>query len=104
MNIQIEIASAEVETRSGVSTRDGKQQDWRIREQKAYLKLPHFKYPQEISIRLEGDNAPYAEGSYSLASESFYIDKFRKLQIGRLNLEPIAQSAKPAPIAQAVRS
>jgi len=101
MNVLVEIESTEVAVKQGQSTKTGK--DYCIRTQEGYLKLPHFKYPQAIKFMLEDQAAPYAVGTYTLDTESFWINEFKELKLGRVRLKPFAGNtvARPAPVAQA---
>lgn len=94
--IKIEIQSAEVKTKSGVSARTGK--PYTIREQEGYAHTfdRHGKpnaYPVRLSISLNDDQPPYAPGNYSLAPESLYTNRFNQLEISPV-LKPIV-AAQP---------
>lgn len=90
--IQIEVKSAQVETKTGTSSKTGK--PYQIAEQEAWGHFtdqhgkPH-PYPQKIRITLEDGRQPYAVGTYTLAPESLYPDRFGQITI-RAKLKPIA--------------
>ena len=78
MSIIIEIASTEIKSRSGTSTRTGNA--YSMREQIAYLHKGEI-YPERIKITLEENQAPYAIGQYDLAPSSFYVDKYDAIAV-----------------------
>jgi len=96
MNVMIEIESTEVAMKQGKAAKTGN--DYCIRTQGAYLKLPHFKYPQALKITLPDDVPSYPVGTYTLDTESFWINEFKELKLGRVRLKPVTTStvAKPA--------
>jgi len=100
MNIMIEIESNEVAMKQGKAAKTGN--DYCIRTQGAYLKLPHFKYPQALKITLPDDVPSYPVGAYTVDPESFWINEFKELKLGRLRLKPAqaAQQPRPAPVVQ----
>ena len=80
--IKIEIQSDVVRTKSGVSARTGK--PYSIREQEAYVHTMDQQgnprpYPQQLVLSLPEDRPPYPPGSYILAPESFYTNRFNQL-------------------------
>jgi len=95
--LRVEISSAEVVTKSGVSQRTGKK--YSIREQEAWVHTcdkegrvrPH---PERVVVSLDDDQAPYPPGSYTICPSSFLVDRFRMLDL-RLRLRP-ANSATVA--------
>jgi len=90
--LKVEIKSTEVLTRSGTS--NGR--DWNIREQIGWFHAIDKPYPVEMVLSLEKDQPPYAPGVYTVAPTSFYVGKYNKLQVGRLQLLPAQPAAKPA--------
>lgn len=96
--IQIEVKSAEVQTKTGTSSKTGKA--YQIAEQEAWGHFadqhgkPH-PYPQKIRLTLEDGRAPYPVGTYTLAPESLYPDRFGQITI-RAKLKPIAASLAKA--------
>lgn len=99
MSIKIEVSSTAIKTKSGVSTRTNK--PYSIREQEAYAYSvdrdgnPH-KYPQQIKITLGDDQAPYTPGNYTIAPESFFVDRFGSLSLGLILKPLVAQTARAA--------
>lgn len=97
--IKIEVASAEVFTKSGIAAKSGK--PYTIREQEAFAYVTDRngqpqKYPAKIRINLNDDQAPYAVGNYTISPSSFYVDRF-----GGLTLGLILASSVPAAVAKA---
>lgn len=93
--IRIEIESVEVKTKSGTS-KAGKPFSMREQTGHAFLLDEHGnprKYPQEIKFILEGEQAPYPVGQYTLGLSSLYVGRFGNLEVGNLKLVRIAQAA-----------
>lgn len=90
--IVIEIQSTDVTTKSGKSARTGK--DYSIREQKGYAFFPGKPYPTEVRFALDDNSPAYAQGRYTLHPDSFTVDRFGGLAIGRMKLVSIAQPVK----------
>lgn len=96
--IKIEINSAEVRVKSGTSARTGK--PYSIREQDGWAHTcdrqgkPN-QYPVRVSISLGDDQAPYAPGTYTLAPESLYTNRFNQLEISPV-LRPVPAAMKAA--------
>jgi len=70
-------------------------------EQKGYAHVMDregkpLKYPQEVTINHPDDGVAYPAGLYTVADGSFYIDEYKKLQIGGLKLVPIGTGAAAA--------
>jgi len=99
MQVLIEIESAELAIKRGVSQKTGK--EYCIREQSGYLKLPDFKYPQRFKFALEDDAQPYAAGNYTLDPVSLWVNQYGELKLGRVRLLPAqtVQQPRPAPVA-----
>jgi hypothetical protein len=82
--IKIEIESAEVKTKSGVSARTGK--PYSMREQKGYVYTcdrdgkPN-RHPNTLVLTLREDQQPYAAGFYTLSPASFYTNKYDQLEV-----------------------
>lgn len=91
--IPIEIKSADVVERGGTARATGKV--FKVREQHGWVDLGKA-YPQEIVLKLEHEEQPYAVGAYVVDARSLYVDRFGQLQIGRLKLT----LAGPVPVAQ----
>lgn len=100
--IKIEIFSTDVETKSGVSARTNK--PYSIREQEAYAHVcdkdgTPCKFPVKVRLNLEATQVAYAVGTYTLAPQSLFVDRFDNLQIGKLALR--SAPAAPASAARA---
>lgn len=97
--IKVEVKSTEVVTKSGVSARTNK--PYSIREQVAVYAFLFDRdgranpYPTRVTISLRDEQEPYPVGLYTLAPESFYVDRFNALSLG-LVLRPMAQPAAKA--------
>lgn len=97
--IKVEVKSTEVVTKSGVSARTNK--PYSIREQVgvyAFLNDRDGKpnpYPTRITISLRDEQQPYETGLYTVAPESFYVDRFNALSLG-LVLRPLSPAAAKA--------
>lgn len=85
--IVVEVLSTDVTTKSGVSARN--QKPYSIREQVGYVQFPGKPYPQEIKFALEEGAGAYPQGRYEVHPDSFYVDNFGGLKIGRLKLKSI---------------
>jgi len=62
--IKIEVISAQVDTRSGVSKASGK--PWEMSTQDAYLHKANEPYPEKIQISLDDKEKPKQPGVYSV--------------------------------------
>ncbi len=98
MSIKIEVSSDVVETRSGISARNNK--PYSMREQEAYAHTVDrdgviSKYPQKIKVTLRDNQPPYAPGFYTVAPESFYVDRFDSLSLGLVLRALPAAAAQP---------
>lgn len=96
--IKIEIQSADVKVKSGISARTGK--PYSIPEQQGFAFTysrdgkPN-SYPVKVAIVLGEDQQPYPPGVYQLAPESFYTNRFDQLEISPV-LKPLASAFKAA--------
>jgi len=93
---RIEILSAEVQVKSGESTKTGKK--YEIREQAAALHDTRNKYPQACRWQLNRDQQPYAPGLYDIDS-ALEVGSFERVQFSRgVVLVPVktATAAKAA--------
>lgn len=82
----IRIKSNEVEMRGG-TRQDGSK--WQIPEQTAYVVTEDEI--KRIRLSLAKGQTPYAPGDYIISAQSFVVDNFGSLKIGRLQLLPAAQ-------------
>lgn len=73
--IRIEILSDEVFVSRGVKG----DRSYEFHKQEAYVHL-NQKYPVRVRIRIE-PGKPYAPGIYTLASSSFWVDRFGELRM-----------------------
>jgi len=85
--MRIEIKSTELKLVAGKSRNSGK--DYSFHTQQAYAHLDGKPYPVECRINIDSGNSAYALGFYTLASKSFYVDKY-----GNLGLSPKLESVK----------
>jgi len=77
---RIEILSAEVQVKTGTSTKSGK--PYTIREQAAALHDSRNKYPAACLWQLERDAQPLAPGLYDIDSP-LSVGSFERLQMNR---------------------
>jgi hypothetical protein len=96
--VKIEIQDDAVTTRNGTSQKNG--QPFSIRSQNAWLHTAGAPYPTKMEITLDRDQAPWPVGEFTVDETSFFVDKFRRLSVGRLKLIPLAATAaKPSRVA-----
>lgn len=100
--IRIEIKSAEVASKN-VTIKNGPRtgQIATIREQTAWAHLCDRNgqpqpYPSQISLSLEENAQPYPPGIYTISPSSFYVNRFRRLELGRSVLVPAQAAVKAA--------
>lgn len=86
--MKIEIKSTEIKSRSGVSSKTGK--SYTMREQNGFVVLESEVYPIRVVISLAPEQVAYPPGVYQVQESSFFVDRYQKLAIGRLDLKPIA--------------
>lgn len=96
--MKIEIQSDTISTRSGTSAA-GK--PYSIRSQQGWLHTAAAPYPSCLEINLEDNQPPHSPGYYEIDENSYFIDKYRRLTVGRLKLIPLAShgAAKPSRVA-----
>lgn len=82
--MHIEVKDMSVEIKKGVAARTGKA--YEIHEQSGYLVTADER--KKITLSLRHGQQPYAAGRYSIGDESFDVDSFGQLKIGRLHLQP----------------
>ena len=88
--MKIEVQSTEVVTQAGLITKGPRQgQPYSIRKQTVWVFLNGSPYPVRAVINLDDNAQPYAVGNYELGEQSFYVDKFGSLALGRLQLTPL---------------
>lgn len=89
--MKIEVQSTEVTTQAGLITKGPRQgQPYSIRKQVVWVYLSSAPYPVRAVINLDDNAQPYPVGNYELSEQSFYVDKFGSLALGRLHLIPLA--------------
>ena len=91
-----------IEIVSPVQVRKGNTngRDWEIFEQSAYLHTDGKKYPEEMKVQVQGQNAAYPVGMYELSTDSsnFYISRYGQLTLTReLKLDPLAHKPTSLP-------
>jgi hypothetical protein len=97
--IKIEVKSEFVHVKQGTSTRTNR--PYEIREQEAYAFVLDRDgnaqpYPQKVRIMLEKGQFPHPVGTYTLAPESLFVDRFDQISI-RARLRPVStQGVKAA--------
>lgn len=82
--LRIVIKSAEVHARTITS----KGREITFRDQDGFLH--HNEEVRKIRVPLGKDQSPYAPGNYTVGDDSFRVNDYGDLAIGRLNLMPIA--------------
>lgn len=86
--MKIEITDLEVFTRS-IKSKDGK--DYTFYTQKGWLHNGH-SYPVSVTIPVSGVTSGYNLGWYTLASDSFVVDRYENLFIKkRYTLIPMSK-------------
>ena len=85
----LEVKSVEVTTRSGNAKATGK--PYVINEQIVMVALNGEL--RKVKVALENNAPPYPLGAYQLTDESFFVDRFGALAVGRLKLRPVPASA-----------
>jgi hypothetical protein len=81
--MKIEITSTETRQKSGMSK---SQKPFSFRVQTAYAHLHGKPYPVQIEVTLDDAAPAHAVGSYTLGEESYYVNRFGSLELGRLQL------------------
>jgi hypothetical protein len=92
--IKIEIESARLENKSGVSSRT--QKNYSINEQQALLLREGERYPDKIKITLKDGEAAYPVGSYHLDDSSFFVGGFSTLEVRPVLVRIAVANAAPA--------
>lgn len=84
--INIEVKSAETRYVSGTSQ---KGKPFSFYKQDAYAHLPGEPYPIRVEISHDKSEQAYQPGMYTILPDSFYVDRFNSLTLGRLNLQQV---------------
>jgi len=90
--LKIQVKSTAVQLREGTS---GKGKPYSINEQEAWCDLPNGER-RRVKISLEAKKPPYAVGDYVLSPESFMVDQYGQLNLGRITLQPVVAGARVA--------
>jgi hypothetical protein len=105
--IKIEVQSADVLTKTGVSSKTNK--PYSIREQEAWAYLFNRNgqpdpYPSKIRLRLDDGQLPYPKGFYMLHQSSFVVDEYGTMGLGRINIVPHQPAQTNSAPSSAVRA
>lgn len=87
IKVEIKPNQVVIDTRSGVSKKDGK--PYTLYEQSAYIFLGG-DYPQLFKFNLENGQPPYSDGLYELHESSLFVGDFQKLKAGKIVLVPLS--------------
>jgi len=79
--LKLEVKSQELKLVQGVSKRSGK--EYSFHTQQAYAHVAGKSYPVECTLTIDKGESAYALGMYTLAPDSYYVDKY-----GNLGLSP----------------
>jgi hypothetical protein len=90
---KIEIHSAELKS---FKWTDKKQVERTGHKQSAFAHLPDKPFPVEIQLRVDDESKAYPKGMYTLAPNSFWIDRFGSLQVAPVLVPVGAEKAKVA--------
>lgn len=97
--MKIEIKSTTINSRNITSKKTGEIIQFVEQEAYAYTSdrngHPHA-YPSRIVVNAQENGQPYPVGFYTLSASSYMVDRFGKLELGRVRLEPLAAAAAPA--------
>lgn len=89
--IKIEVKDSATRVVSGNSKKTGK--SYEFHKQDAFAHLPGEPYPVRMEFSHESAKDALAPGMYLLTPESFYVDRYGKLTLGRLKVVPVAKAA-----------
>ena len=84
---KVEIKSTELKLVQGTSNKTGK--PYSFQTQQAYAHVQGKPYPVEFRLTVDNGVSAHAPGFYTIASASFYVDKF-----GNLSLSPKLEQVK----------
>jgi hypothetical protein len=90
--MRLTVKSTNVEVKKGTSRSSGKA--YEIREQTAFL-VANDEI-RKVNVPLNRDQSAYAVGEYEIGPDSFEVNRFGNLEIGRLHLVPAAPRASVA--------
>lgn len=91
--IKVEVKSANVDTKEGVSKKSG--QPYKIREQELWVHLGQA-YPVRIVHSLGNDASPYPVGVYTLGTDAFRVSRFGALEVDMRKLRSSVAEVKRA--------
>lgn len=86
--MKIEVKSVATTKKSGVAKATGK--PFEITEQEGWIDFPSGER-RRVKIALEDGANPYPIGAYGLSDESFFVNGFGGLEIGRLRLQAVGK-------------
>ena len=89
MELKFEIASADVRAKNK-TTQSG--EHYISRAQDGYLFVEGQKYPTPVVIDIPRDGQPYPVGFYTLDEDSFYVNRYGRLDVFP-RLSPIHKKA-----------
>lgn len=101
---KVEVKSTVITPRSGtVTTGPRTGQQFQVNEQEAWIYLfgpdgnPH-PYPLRLvlDIDVQKGQQPYPVGVYQVSPTCFYVNRFNKLDVGRLVITPVTASTRQA--------
>ncbi len=78
MQLKFEIASEAVRSKNK-TTANG--EHYISRAQDAYLFVEGQKYPTPVVIDIPRDGAPYPQGFYTVSDDSFYVNRYGRLDV-----------------------
>jgi len=78
MDLRIEIANEEVRSKNK-TTATG--EHYISRSQDGYLFVEGQKYPTPVVIDIPRDGTPYPQGFYTVSQDSFYVNRFGRLDV-----------------------
>jgi hypothetical protein len=80
--VKIEVKSTAVTNKSGTSKAN---KPYSINEQEAWIDMANGER-RKVKVSLEDGAKPYTPGFYELDDESFFVNQFGGLEIGRIRL------------------
>ena len=84
--LTIEVKDGNTQSRTVVNKKTG--EEMIFHELEAWAKLVDEGYPERVKLSMN-DGASLRPGMYTIKSSSFYVGQYNKLQIGRVELEPL---------------
>lgn len=87
--MKIEIRSVHTENFSGNSKVSGK--PFSINKQVGFAHLDGQAYPIQVEIGIRDGETPFPPGLYEMLDGSFFVNKYKQLQIGSLKLRKVSE-------------